>query len=79
MEEAELFELLCAVVLRVARGVGLVVHVVAGLDEADILVDAVGASLFTSASPRFGSSCRGGSGAGCDGGPCLVEVEELAV
>src|SRR5439155_25322073 len=28
---------------------------------------------------RNTSSRRGGSGAGCDGGPCLVEVEELTV
>src|SRR5438034_2205191 len=35
--------------------------------------------LFTSASQRSGSSCLGGSGAGCDGGPCLVEVEELTI
>src|SRR6266542_6334435 len=35
--------------------------------------------LFTSASQRSGSSCLGGSGAGCDSGPCLVEVEELTI
>src|SRR5207244_5552095 len=38
-------------------------------------------SLPAESSPisSLGSSRRGGSGAGCDGGPCLVEVEELTV
>src|SRR5881409_3752223 len=38
-------------------------------------------SLRTEGSPTMslGSSRCGGSGAGSDGGPCLVEVEELAV
>jgi hypothetical protein len=59
-----------AVVLRVVRGVDLVVHVVVGLDEGTSL-DAADAGFFTSASPRSASSCRGGPG--------LVEVEELTV